>query len=145
MFLYFEMTCHNDPNYCRALLRSNLHTLDCNQNHKTSIYNKPGLILPAKTETMGNIKHSQGDQRGSFYYEVDGKKLAEMVYMMAGEKKMIIDHTEVNESLKGQGIGKKLQAELVDYVRTNEIKVIPRCPFAKANFQKTKEWQDVLA
>ena len=28
-----------------------------------------------------------------------------MVYVMAGPKKMIIEHTEVDESRKGQGIG----------------------------------------
>ncbi|WP_223276056.1 GNAT family N-acetyltransferase [Algoriphagus aquimarinus] len=48
-----------------------------------------------------------------------------MVYVMAGPKKMIIEHTEVDESRKGQGIGEKLLGELVDYVRKEDIKVIP--------------------
>ena len=94
---------------------------------------------------MGTIKHTHNDKHGEFYYEVDDKKLAEMGYTMAGPNKMIIDHTEVDDSLKGQGIGKKLQAQLVDYVRERHIKVIPLCPFAKAMFEKVKEWQDVLA
>jgi predicted GNAT family acetyltransferase len=94
---------------------------------------------------MENIKHRHTEKGGSFYYEQDGKQLAEMVYVMAGEKQMIIEHTEVDDSLRGQGIGKKLQAALVDYVRANGIKVIPLCPFAKATFQKMKEWEDVLA
>lgn len=94
---------------------------------------------------MGEIKHSHNDKQGKFYYEVDGRELAEMVYGMEHEHKMLILHTEVDESLKGQGIGKKLQAELVNYVRANNIKVVPLCPFANATFQKTAEWQDVLA
>jgi predicted GNAT family acetyltransferase len=94
---------------------------------------------------MGEIKHAQDEKGGMFFYEVDGQQLAAMVYVMAGEQKMIIEHTEVDDSLKGQGIGKKLQAELVNYVRERQIKVIPLCPFANATFQKTKEWQDVLA
>lgn len=94
---------------------------------------------------MGEIKHAQDEKGGSFYYEAEGKQLAAMVYVMAGAQKMIIEHTEVDDSLKGQGIGKKLQAELVNYVRAHDIKVIPLCPFANATFQKTKEWQDVLA
>lgn len=93
---------------------------------------------------MGNIIHETSAKGGGFYYEVDGKRLAEMIYVMAGEQKMIIEHTLVDESLKGQGIGKKIQAELVAYVREKGIKVLPLCPFAKAMFEKMKEWQDVL-
>jgi uncharacterized protein len=114
---------HSEPNFHLSLTETHFHS----------------------KEIMENIKHFKTDKKGSFYYEIDGKKLAEMFYVLAGEKKMIIDHTEVDESLKGQGIGRKLQAELVDYVRANDMKVIPLCPFANANFQKTKEWQDVLA
>ena len=91
------------------------------------------------------IKHKQEGKGGYFYYEEDGKKLAEMVYVMAGPDKMIIEHTEVDESLEGKGIGKHLLEELVKYVRENKIKVIPLCVFAKAVFQRTKECQDVLA
>jgi predicted GNAT family acetyltransferase len=93
---------------------------------------------------MPEIKHLTTEKKGAFTYEVDGVKLAEMVYTMAGEKKMIIEHTEVDESLKGQGIGKKLQTALVEFVRAQEIKVIPLCPFANAMFKRMKEWQDVL-
>lgn len=94
---------------------------------------------------MENIRHIVTSKGGSFAYEINGKQLAEMVYVMSGEKKMIIEHTEADDSLKGQGIGKKLQAELVDFVRANNIKVIPLCPFANMNFKRMKEWQDVLA
>lgn len=93
---------------------------------------------------MSTIQHRHEGGKGSFYYEADGKKPAEMVYTMAGEHKMIIEHTEVDDSLRGQGIGKKLQEALVNYVRAHHIKVLPLCPFAKATFQKVAEWQDVL-
>lgn len=94
---------------------------------------------------MENIKHQRDGNNGSFIYYLEGRKLAEMVYVISSEKLMVIDHTEVDESLKGQGIGKKLLATLVEYVRAHEIKVIPMCPFAQATFQKTTEWQDMLA
>jgi len=93
---------------------------------------------------MEDIKHIKDEKGGAFIYEVEGRKLAEMVYVMAGEAKLIIEHTEVDESLKGQGVGKRLLAQLVNYVREHEIRVLPLCPFAKATFLKTKEWQDVL-
>ncbi|RYD57270.1 MAG: N-acetyltransferase [Sphingobacteriales bacterium] len=93
---------------------------------------------------MIEVKHSQDAKGGSFYYERQGHRLAEMVYVMAGNEKMIIEHTDVDDSLRGQGVGKQLQEALVEYVRANNIKVLPLCPFAKATFAKTKEWQDVL-
>ncbi|MES2618880.1 MAG: GNAT family N-acetyltransferase [Bacteroidota bacterium] len=90
------------------------------------------------------VKHHKGETGGSFYYEENGHKLAEMTYTMAGEQRMIIDHTEVDASLQGKGVGKVLLAELVAYVRANKITVIPLCPFANATFKRTPEWGDVL-
>ena len=75
----------------------------------------------------------------------DGEKLAEMVYVMAGPTRMIIDHSEVDERLRGQGVGVQLLSALVDHVRTMGISVIPLCPFAKATLAKHPEWEDVLA
>ncbi len=91
------------------------------------------------------IQHEFDGKRGSFYLEEGAKRFAEMVYVMAGPAKMIIEHTEVDESLKGQGIGGKILEELVAYVRNEKIKVIPLCPFAKAMFKKKEDLRDVLA
>lgn len=90
------------------------------------------------------IKHEFDGRKGSFFVEEGAKRIAEMVYVMAGTKKMIIEHTEVDESLKGQGVGVKLLEALVEFVRKEEIKVIPLCPFAKATFKKRTDLQDVL-
>ena len=64
--------------------------------------------LQNQMNNMGEIRHLEDGKRGSFAYFVDGKLLAEMVYIMYSAKRMIIEHTEVDESLKGQNIGKKL-------------------------------------
>src|SRR6186713_872993 len=94
---------------------------------------------------MNEIGHASDGNNGSFYYESNGHVLAEMVYSMSADNLMIIEHTDVADSLKGQGIGKKLLAKLVEYARANNIRVVPLCPFANATFKKMKEWQDVLA
>ena len=90
------------------------------------------------------IQHQQNGNRGSFFVEDGARRFAEMVYVLAGPQKMIIEHTEVDESLKGQGIGVKILESLVEFVRKENIKVVPLCPFAKATFQKRKDFQDVL-
>lgn len=90
------------------------------------------------------IQHKHGKAKSMFYVEEDGKLLAEMVYSMPNPDQMLIEHTEVDESLSGKGIGKQLVYAAVEYARTNNMKIIPLCPFTKSVFDRVKEWQDVL-
>ena len=60
-----------------------------------------------------------------------GKQIAEIVFVPTGENLAIIEHTDVDESLKGQGIGKQLVAKVVEKMRREKRKIIPLCPFAK--------------
>lgn len=90
------------------------------------------------------IKQEDNGKKGKFYIEIEGKQEAEMTYTYAGSDKIIIDHTEVSEKLKGQGIGYKLVEAAVDFMRENNLKVIPLCPFAKAVFEKKTEYSDRL-
>ncbi|MCL4157785.1 UNVERIFIED_CONTAM: hypothetical protein GTU68_026096 [Idotea baltica] len=67
-----------------------------------------------------------------------------MTYSKAGESRIIIDHTEVSDELRGQGAGKQLVMEAVEFARENKLSILPLCPFAKSVFQKVKEIRDVL-
>ena len=82
--------------------------------------------------------------KGYFYVSVDGKQEGKMTFVFAGNDKIIIDHTEVNEGNNGKGFGKKMVAKAVEYAREKNIKIIPLCPFAKKVFDKTPEFRDVL-
>ncbi|MES2478381.1 MAG: GNAT family N-acetyltransferase [Bacteroidota bacterium] len=90
------------------------------------------------------IKHKSEGNKGRFYIEKDNKIIAEMTYVWAGDTRIIIDHTEVDISLKGQGVGKKLVIEAVNFAREKGIKIMPLCPFAQAVFDKEKDFSDVL-
>jgi predicted GNAT family acetyltransferase len=91
------------------------------------------------------IKQKQVGSKGMFYVEENEERLAEMVYSIPAADKMIIEHTEVDDSLGGKGVGKQLVSAAVDYARTEGLKIIPLCPFANSVFKRMKEWQDVLA
>jgi len=91
------------------------------------------------------IQNKQIGGKGMFYVGQDGAILAEMVYSMPSPNKMIIEHTEVDDSLGGKGVGLQLLNTAVDYARTHNIKIVPMCPFAKAMFDKKPELRDVLA
>ena len=91
------------------------------------------------------IQHKLVGSKGMFYVGQDGAILAELVYTKPSNEKMIIEHTEVDESLSGKGIGLQLVHTAVDYARTHQMKIIPLCPFAKSVFDKKPEFADVLA
>jgi predicted GNAT family acetyltransferase/uncharacterized Fe-S cluster protein YjdI len=92
------------------------------------------------------IKQWDNGTKGAFHIEIEGKQEALMTYSHAGADKLIIDHTEVGEKLKGQGVGYKLVEAAVAYLRANNLKVIPLCPFAAAVFKKKgHEYDDVRA
>ena len=77
--------------------------------------------------------------------DADGKQVAEIVFVPTGEHLSIIEHTDVDPSLKGQGVGKKLVAKVVEKMRGEQRKIIPLCPFAKHEFEHTREYEDIRA
>ncbi len=91
-----------------------------------------------------NIERIEHGSKGAFIIKANGERLAEMTYSKAGDKLIIIDHTEVSDALRGQGAGKQLVTAAVEYARKNQIKILPLCPFAKSVFDKTPEFNDVL-
>lgn len=90
------------------------------------------------------IQHKQTGTKGMFFVQQDGNILAEMIYTLPAADKMIIEHTEVSEELKGQNVGYQLVQTIVDYARTHHLKIIPLCPFATSVFKKKPEFADVL-
>lgn len=90
------------------------------------------------------IKREETGSKGAFFVEEGGKRLAYMTYSKAGPGRIIIDHTEVGEALKGKNAGKQLVAAAVDYARKSNLKILPLCPFAHSVFKRVKEYADVL-
>ena len=91
------------------------------------------------------IKHKELEHKGMFYVEVNGKRSALMTYTKHGDKLITIDHTEVDDSLRGKNIGYQLVKAGAEYARANDLKIIPVCEFAKAIFEKrAAEFEDVL-
>ncbi|WP_258097996.1 GNAT family N-acetyltransferase [Marinoscillum pacificum] len=91
-----------------------------------------------------NIEHQEVDSKGSFYVKVDGIKKAEMTYTWAGEDRIIIDHTEVHDNLRGQGVGFQMVEAAVGFAREKQISIVPLCPYARSVFKKHSELNDVL-
>jgi predicted GNAT family acetyltransferase len=90
------------------------------------------------------IRREQKGSKGMFYVGEPDQPQAEMTYTMPSDSKMIIEHTEVSDALRGKNVGYQMVATAVNYARENGIKIIPLCPFAASVFRKRSEYGDVL-
>ena len=80
-----------------------------------------------------------------FFIETDGEKLAEVTYVNSGDKQITIDHTYVSEKLRGQKVGNALVEKVVEFARQEKLQIVPQCSFAVKEFEKNKQYEDVLA
>jgi uncharacterized protein len=94
---------------------------------------------------MMKIELIENSKGGEFVIQENGNRQAEMTYTNAGDDKIIIAHTFVEDAFRGENIGKDLVKAGVDFARERNKKIVPLCPFAKAEFDKRAEYADVLA
>ncbi len=90
------------------------------------------------------ITHEETGNHGACFYERDGDRLAAMTYSRTTPTLIIIDHTEVSEVLKGQGMGRQLLDALVAWARETGTKVTATCPYALGQFRKDESIRDVF-
>ncbi len=89
------------------------------------------------------IHHEENKTKGSFYIGSADDPYAELTYSKAGPERIIIDHTEVSDAHRGEGLGKALVFHAVEYARTHMLKILPLCPYARSLFLKYPEIRDV--
>lgn len=90
------------------------------------------------------ILQQDNGKKGSFYIGHEGNKAAEMTYVWAGPHRIIIDHTEVSDVLRGKNAGKQMVEQAVAFARERGLKITPLCPFANSMFKKHPDWADLL-
>lgn len=77
-------------------------------------------------------------------YNDQNEEIGEMTWSDAGPEIMIIDHTFVDPTYRGQKLAEKLVLKGVEKARRDGKKIIPLCPFAKKEFLEKSEYADVL-
>lgn len=91
-----------------------------------------------------DVQHEDNGKKGGFFILHEGERAADMTYTWAGTDRIIIDHTEVSDALRGKNAGKQMLMKAVDFARDKGLKIIPLCPFANSVFKKVPEIRDVL-
>jgi uncharacterized protein len=90
------------------------------------------------------IQRDEHGRKGAFYIDEDGEWIAELTYVR-DDGTLTIDHTEVDEKLRGEGIGEDMVRAAVEYARENGLKIKPDCPYARKVIEETPEFSDILA
>ena len=71
--------------------------------------------------------------------------LGEITFPVCGPETVVIDHTWVDPSLRGQGTAGQLMQAVVDKLRADGRKARATCSYARGWFAKHPEAADVLA
>ncbi len=92
-----------------------------------------------------SVSHEEYGSRGAFFIEYPGRRIAELTYGRTSTGVVNIDHTEVDDSLRGQGVARLLLDAAVHWARETHTKLSATCSYAAAQFARDASLSDVLA
>lgn len=76
--------------------------------------------------------------------DAQGKMVAEVTFPDINYHVVNLNHTFVDDSLRGQGIAAKLMTQAAEQIRSSGKKVIPTCSYAVKWFEKNTQYADIL-
>jgi predicted GNAT family acetyltransferase len=91
-----------------------------------------------------DVAHREDGKGGEFTIKEGSDVVAELKYSREGEK-LTIEHTRVDEKLRGRGVGHQLVEAAVDFAREKKLRVHPVCTYARSVFDKNAKYEDVRA
>lgn len=96
---------------------------------------------------MPDIKIEREESNGKGRYVgriagIDGE--AEITFTRRGTELISADHTGAPDSMKGTGAAMALVEFMIADARCAGFKIIPICPYVKAQYRKHPEWADVM-
>lgn len=95
--------------------------------------------------TSIQITKTETGTGGRFTAHIDGETAtAELTWSRVNDKLIIADHTGVPDALAGKGVGKALVHHLIADARANGYRIVPLCPFVRAQSEKHPDWDDVI-
>ena len=90
------------------------------------------------------IIHQELKSGGRYVATVEGNE-AELSYSRASPRLIIVDHTGVPDALRGKGVGQALALHTIEEARRGGWKIMPLCPFFRAQVERHPEWRDVIS
>ena len=70
---------------------------------------------------------------------------AELVFTTRGPGLVSADHTFAPDTMRGTGVAAALVERLIADARAQGFKIIPLCPYVRAQYARHPQWRDVIA
>lgn len=83
-----------------------------------------------------------GHDHFAFRNDKNGATLAEITWTQMADV-MVVEHTFVDPSLRGQGIAKNLLDRTAEYARENQYRIEPVCSYVVTAFERSNEYDDL--
>lgn len=96
---------------------------------------------------MGDVVISKedGERRGRYVARIDGIDAeGEITFTHPREGVISANHTGVPESMGGRGVAKALLDFMLEDARANGFRIVPVCPYVRAQYKKHPEWADLF-
>jgi uncharacterized protein len=90
------------------------------------------------------IELREEGELGSFVAVMNGAEVGELAFRVLDDHIMTLDHTEVEPTSEGKGIGRQLVQAAVDHARQQGMKVRPLCSYAQLLFERNTQWSEIL-
>ena len=101
-----------------------------------------GFVLSGQDGGPCRDDRPSADRGPRYLYLQRGRRRhhAQLTYSRMGQHLIIIDDTEVADTLRGKGIGRALVEQAVEDARRLGHRIVPLCPFARSQFQRFPQW-----
>ncbi|NBL64786.1 N-acetyltransferase [Flavobacterium sp. NST-5] len=86
----------------------------------------------------------QNEEKKRFELKMDNH-ISFIEYIVNNENIMFLTHTEVPTELEGKGVGSSLVVKTLEFLKENNYKLAPLCPFVAAYVKRHPEWKSILA
>ena len=92
-----------------------------------------------------NFKNNKSGNGGYFTVHNQDEELGRLTYTIMPElNKFIISYVNIYPKYEGNGYGKKIISEAIDYARQNHLKVYPHCSYANTVMHRMNDVDDIL-
>jgi len=92
------------------------------------------------------ITRELGPAKGRYVAKVPGTDSeAELTFVVLDDDRILADHTLTPVALRGRGIASALVERMVADARREGFRIVPKCPFVVAQFDRHPDWSDVRA
>ncbi|NYT68714.1 GNAT family N-acetyltransferase [Pusillimonas noertemannii] len=91
------------------------------------------------------VSYEDHDQKGRFVARMEGiDEEGELTISKVSETLVIADHTFAPDAMRGTGAALAMVNALIADARAKGYRIVPLCPYVRAQSQKHPEWADVI-